>query len=83
LRGVPEEEKIAVCTERPHKERMSKSPRVVFTFERIAEGDWQIIASREGTETQHITGLKSKAEVDEWLQGSRRIAWLRANGYAK
>ncbi len=62
---------------------MSKSPRVVFTFKRIAEGDWQIIATREGTETQYVNGLKSKAEVDEWLQGSRRLAWLRANGYAK
>ena len=62
---------------------MSKSPRVVFTSKWIAEGDWQIIATREGTETQYINGLKSKAEVDEWLQGSRRLAWLRANGYAK
>jgi hypothetical protein len=62
---------------------MAKSPRVVFTFERIAEGDWRIIASREGADTQYIGGLTSKAEVDEWMQGSRRIAWLRANGYAK
>jgi hypothetical protein len=62
---------------------MAKSPRVVFTLKRIAENDWQIIASREGTETQIIKGLTSKAEADEWLQGSRRIAWLRANGYAK
>jgi hypothetical protein len=62
---------------------MAKSPRVVFTFKRIAENDWHIIASREGAETHIIKGLTSKAEVDEWLQGSRRLAWLRANGYAK
>ena len=62
---------------------MSKSPRVVFTLHRIAEGDWQISASRPGTETQYIKGFATKAEVDEWLQGDRRISWLRAQGYAK
>ena len=48
---------------------MSKSPRVTFKLERIAEGDWQIVASCPGTETQYIGGFKSKAEVDEWLAG--------------
>ncbi len=62
---------------------MSKSPRVVFTFQRIAEGDWQIAATRPGAETQYIKGFTTKAEVDEWLQGDRRISWLRAHGYAK
>jgi hypothetical protein len=62
---------------------MSKSPRVVFTLDRIAEGDWQISASRPGTETHYIKGFTTKAEVDEWLQGDRRISWLRAQGYAK
>jgi hypothetical protein len=62
---------------------MSKKPRVIFKIERIAEGDWQIIASCEGVETKYIRGLTSKEDVDEWLHGSRRIAWLRSQGYAK
>ena len=32
---------------------------------------------------RYIKGLKSKAEVDEWLIGTRRIDWLRSQGYAK
>ena len=62
---------------------MSKSPRVTFKMQRIAEDDWQIVAECPGTETQYIKGLKSKAAVDEWLNGSRRIDWLRSQGYAK
>jgi hypothetical protein len=62
---------------------MGKSPRVTFKMRRIAEDDWQIVAECPGTETKYIKGLKSKAEVDEWLQGSRRIDWLRSQGYAK
>jgi hypothetical protein len=57
--------------------------RVTFKMRRIAEGDWNILAECPGRETIVITGLKSKAEADEWLNGERRIAWLRANGYAK
>jgi hypothetical protein len=62
---------------------MSKSPRVTFKLKRVAEGDWQIDAHCPGVETETIKGFKTKAEVDEWLQGSRRIDWLRAHGYAK
>jgi hypothetical protein len=62
---------------------MSKSPRVTFKMLRIAEGDWQIVAECPGVETQYIKGLTSKAAVDEWLAGSRRIDWLRSQGYAK
>jgi hypothetical protein len=50
---------------------------------RIAEGDWRIVPECPGTETQHINGLKSKLDVDEWLAGTRRIDWLRSQGYAK
>jgi hypothetical protein len=61
-----------------------KSPRVTFKMLRIAEDDWQIVAECPGTETHYIIkGLSSKADVDEWLAGSRRIAWLRSQGYAK
>ena len=60
-----------------------KAPRVTFKMQRITDGDWQIAASCEGSETRYIKGFKSKAEVDEWLAGTRRIDWLRAQGYAK
>jgi hypothetical protein len=52
-------------------------------MKRIAEGNWQIAAECEGVETKFITGLKNKSEVDEWLNGTRRIEWLRSHGYAK
>jgi hypothetical protein len=52
-------------------------------MQRIAPDDWQIVATCPGVEDRYIKGLKSKAEVDEWLNGSRRIDWLRSQGYAK
>ena len=58
-------------------------PRVTFKMQRIAEDDWQILAEYPDAEPRYIKGLKSKAEVDEWLQGTRRIDWLRSQGYAK
>ena len=60
-----------------------KSPRVTFKMQGIAEGEWEIQAHCPGEEIRYIKGLKSKAEVDEWLAGTRRIAWLRSQGYAK
>jgi hypothetical protein len=62
---------------------MSKSPRVTFQPKRIAEGNWQIEAHCPGEETRYITGLTSKADVDEWMAGSRKLAWLKSQGYAK
>jgi hypothetical protein len=62
---------------------MSKSFRVTFKYKRIAEGDWLIEARYPGAEIRYIKGFQSKAEIDEWLQGSRRIDWLRSQGYAK
>jgi hypothetical protein len=64
---------------------MGKSPRVkvIFKPKRIAEGDWQIEAHCPGTEIRYIKGLTSKSDIDEWMQGSRRIDWLRSQGYAK
>jgi hypothetical protein len=32
---------------------------------------------------RYITGLTDKADIDDWLGGSRKIAWLRSQGYAK
>ena len=57
--------------------------RVIFKPKRIAEGDWQIEAHLEGAETRYITGLKDKDDVDGWINGDRRTAWLRSQGYAK
>lgn len=61
---------------------MSK-PKVTFKMQRLAEDDWQILAEYPGAEPRYIKGLKSKADVDEWMQGPRRIDWLRSQGYAK
>lgn len=58
-------------------------PRVTFQTKRISDTDWQIEARLEGAEVRLITGLTSKADVDEWINGSRKIAWLRSQGYAK
>jgi hypothetical protein len=70
------------AAEKRHIGLMSK-PRVEFKYNRVAEGDWQIEAHYPGAEIRHIKGFKSKAEVDEWLQGTARIDWLRSQGYAK
>ena len=60
-----------------------KSPRVVFKMQRIKEGEWEIQAHYPDVEIRYIKGFKSKAEIDDWLAGSRRIDWLRSQGYAK
>ena len=62
---------------------MAKSPKVIFKPHRIAEGEWEIEAHFPGAEVRHIKGFKSKAEIDEWMGGSRRIDWLKSQGYAK
>jgi len=36
-----------------------------------------------GAEPREIAGFKSKADVDDWMNGDRKIAWLRSQGYAK
>jgi hypothetical protein len=62
---------------------MAKSPRVIFHPNRIAEGDWQIEAHCPGAEIRYIKGFISKADIDNWMQDDRKIAWLRSQGYAK
>jgi hypothetical protein len=64
---------------------MGKAPkiRVTFKIKRIAEGNWQFEAHCPGVEIRYIKGFKSKAEADEWLNGTGRIDWLRSQGYAK
>jgi hypothetical protein len=57
--------------------------KVFFRPVRIAEGDWAILAECPGREPVQINGFKSKTEIDEWMNGDRRITWLRSQGYAK
>lgn len=58
-------------------------PKVTFKPVRLAEGNWNILAEYPERPPVVITGFKSKTEVDEWMNGDRRIAWLRSQGYAK
>jgi hypothetical protein len=60
---------------------MGKTPQVVFHPKRIAQGNWQIEAHFPGAEIRYITGLMDKADI--WMGGSRKIAWVRSEGYAK
>jgi hypothetical protein len=46
--------------------------KVIFKPVRIAEGDWSIVAECPGVGPIEITGFKSKAEMDEWMNGDRR-----------
>ena len=57
--------------------------KVEFKPNRIAEGEWQIIAVYPGHEDRFIKGLTSREECYEWINGSRKIDWLRSQGYAK
>ena len=57
--------------------------KVNFKPARNSEGDWSIIAEYLGAEPREITGFASKAAIDDWMNGERRIAWLRSQGYAK
>jgi hypothetical protein len=57
--------------------------KVTFKTVRNADDDWNIVAEYPGAAAREITGLKSKADVDDWMNGDRRIAWLRSQGYAK
>jgi hypothetical protein len=64
---------------------MSKGTKVRVDFRpnRIEEGVWQIVASLAGHEDRFIKGLASRDECYEWINGSRKIEWLRSQGYAK
>jgi hypothetical protein len=41
------------------------------------------LAASELVGAAALRGFKTKGEIDEWLAGSRRIDWLRSQGYAK
>jgi len=36
-----------------------------------------------GSEQREVAGLTSKADADEWINGNRKVAWLRSQGFAK
>jgi hypothetical protein len=57
--------------------------KVTFKIVRNAKDDWNILAELAGTEARQITGLTSKTDADDWMNGDRRISWLRSQGYAK
>jgi hypothetical protein len=63
-------------------ERMAKA-KVTFKPVRIADDNWTIQADYPGSDPREITGFASKTEIDEWMNGDRKIAWLRSQGYAK
>jgi hypothetical protein len=57
--------------------------KVTFRPIRKSDVDWAIIADYPGAEPREIPGFKSKTDIDEWMNGDRRIDWLRSQGYAK
>lgn len=57
--------------------------KVTFKPVRNSEDDWNIVAEYPDADPRVITGLKGKADVDDWMSGERRVAWLRSQGYAK
>ena len=65
-----------------HKDRMAKA-KVDFRPSRIDEGNWTIVAVMAGHEDRHIKGLTSREDCYDWINGSRKIDWLRSQGYAK
>jgi hypothetical protein len=62
---------------------MSKKTRVIFHPKRIDEGDWQIEAHCPGAEIRYVKGLTSHEDARDWIDGPRKIAWLRSQGLAK
>jgi len=57
--------------------------KVTFKAVRLAEDNWTIQADYPGSEQREITGFTSKSDIDDWINGDRKIAWLRSQGYAK
>lgn len=62
---------------------MSKKLRVIFNPKRVAEGDWHIEAHCSDEDVRLIKGLASHEEARQWIDGERKIGWLRSQGLAK
>jgi hypothetical protein len=61
---------------------MSKKIRIDFRPKRLADDEWQIEAHHPGQDTRFIGGLRSLEEAHEWMNGPRKLAWLRSQGLA-
>jgi hypothetical protein len=48
--------------------------RVTFKTVRNSEHGWNIVAEYPGADPREITSFKSKADVDDWMNGDRRLA---------
>lgn len=57
--------------------------KVDFRPSRLGEGEWQIVAVMAEHEDRYIKGLTSRDDCFDWINGDRKRAWLRAQGYAK
>ena len=57
--------------------------KVTFRILRITDDDWTILADYPGSEQREIKGLASKEDAQDWVNGDRKVAWLRSQGYAK
>jgi hypothetical protein len=49
---------------------------VTFRPIRNSDDDWTVVAEYPGAEPREIAGFKSKADVDDWMKGDRKVAWL-------
>jgi len=59
-------------------------PKVTFDPKPLKSGtDWYVVATYPSGQHEHITGFKTEADAIEWLDSSRRQAWLKARGCAK
>ena len=57
--------------------------KVTFRIVRISDDDWTIQADYPGSEQREVKGLTSKEDAQDWVNGDRKVAWLRSQGYAK
>ena len=57
--------------------------KVTFRIIRVSDDDWTIQADYPGSEQREINGLTSKEDAQDWVNGDRKVAWLRSQGYAK
>jgi hypothetical protein len=62
---------------------MPKKAKFNFRASRIEEGAWQIVATLSGHDDRVIKGLSSQEDCHDWLNGHRKIDWLRSQGFAK
>jgi hypothetical protein len=62
---------------------MAKFKPVRNSDEDWNDEDWNIVPAYPGVDPGEITGLKSEADVDDCMNGDRRVAWLRSQRYAK